>query len=500
MREVKVDLSDVRAAGESRNLTVISASCILYAVLTAAYLLQVFKGERSVSYFLIVVLCCALPCIFSLAAYRRKKDSVAVRYIIGGGFALFYTYIIFTAVTRVTFCYIVVVYIILAVYVDKWLSMGLGVYAVAVNGAEMVYRLSKAGMSAEDVMEMEIVFACLVFAVIFTFMAHTKISRINQANIERAEREKKQSEELLAMMLGVADRLCEDVSSVTERTENLKNSIGITQGIMEEFSKGTGEAAEAISIQKNNTEEINRQIGEVGGVTDAMLSNINITEEKLEEEKQAIRHLLRQVENSEAAGRRVAVEMESLMDYAGKMQGILGMITSVANQTAMLALNASIEAARAGEAGRGFAVVASEISSLAGQTRKATGDINDLIGSVTTAVAEAAESIERLLGSNELQSEFISQTAGNFDQIEKEVGEIFDQIGHLKRMVDVVAAANSTVSENIDNVFAITEEVTAGANETLEGGRHDLESIEGIVGIMQDISKKTEELRGKRAH
>lgn len=69
------------------------------------------------------------------------------------------------------------------------------------------------------------------------------------------------------------------------------------------------------------------------------------------------------------------------------------MITSVANQTSLPALNASIGAARAGEAGRGFAVVATEISGLANQTQSATVDITDVIRSVSDKLQAAAGTV-----------------------------------------------------------------------------------------------------------
>lgn len=79
------------------------------------------------------------------------------------------------------------------------------------------------------------------------------------------------------------------------------------------------------------------------------------------------------------------------------MNSIVEIISNIASQTSLLALNASIEAARAGEAGRGFSVVASEISTMANQTTDATQEITDLIGNVSSAVTSVVEVVKDMI-------------------------------------------------------------------------------------------------------
>lgn len=495
MKEKKMDLTDERVAGQSRNITALIGISIMNGILAVAYLFELMKGVRSAGSYALVAALCILPVVLSLLSYWKKKDTIAVRYIASIGFILLYAYVIFTKSTNLTFCYVIVIFVILAVYADKKLSICLGALALLVNAADVAYRAATVGLTPIEITDIEIIFACLLLSGLFMLMTISKISLINQANIEKAEQERQQSERLLAMVVQAADAMAEGLGKATGETESLKRSIETTKGAMEELTCGAGDVVNAILIQQKNTEEINLQMAEVEEVTDSIISNVSGAEENLIDGKKNMDALLQQVVVSEAASMQVAEEMDELREYADQMQGILALINSVANQTGMLALNASIEAARAGEAGRGFAVVASEISSLAGQTSTATKDIDTLIGNITRSLGEVAEAVGGLLESNGLQNAYVNDTATSFETLHSSTQNVFTQMNRLKETVDVVAKANKSISESIGNVSAITEEVTAGANETLEGSKFNLQSVAEIVEIMESLNKGAEKLR-----
>jgi len=136
-----------------------------------------------------------------------------------------------------------------------------------------------------------------------------------------------------------------------------------------------------------------------------------------EQGSRAMDELIQQVQNSEASGRLVTEKVTGLKEYADRMQEIMGLITNVADQTGLLALNASIEAARAGDAGRGFGVVASEISSLSEQTNAAAGDITELIRNIGISIEEAANAMNLLLESSQVQNRYVGTTAERFEKI-----------------------------------------------------------------------------------
>ena len=499
MKEIKIDLSDHQLAEGSRNRTALIGVCIMNVVITIAYLVEVAKGTRTIGSYAIVATLCLLPSILAIVAYFKKKDTILVRYIAGIGFSLMYTYVMFTTTTDLAFCYIIVIFVVLIVYIDIKFSIMLGGYGLLVNVARIIYIALTKGLSGEALTNAEIIAACMLLTGVFTVIAVLKISKINQANIDKADREREQSEELLQTILEVASSITKNIEEAAKETDALSGAIKSTQYAMDGLSGGTNEAAQAIMKQQKSTEEIDEYIQKVEESTNSIVAELGNAEENLLTGNEVMNRLLEQVKNSESSSALVAEEMKKLKENAGEMQNIMGLISSVANQTGMLALNASIEAARAGEAGRGFAVVASQISNLAAQTNTATGDINSLIGNISKSIEEVTAAMEKLLESNRLQNEFVGETATNFEKIHINTQGISEQASYLKETVDAVADANKHVVESIENVSAVTQEVTASANETLESCNMNLESIDRVAGIMERLGAEAGKLQKNQA-
>lgn len=495
MSELKKDLSDFVYAEESRNRIAMMGIVIMNLVLAAAYLVEVIKGSRTIVSYGIIAFLCVLPCVVAFAVYLKQKVSKAIRFVLGIGFLALYTYVLFTSETNLVFCYVLVAISAFSVYADYKFSIAACAYALCVNVAEFVVEAVTQGIAAERITEFEIAIACIGLTSLYSVLAIRKIVDINQANIDQAKEQKEQSEKLLQTTLDVAAVIGENIHVANHETGILGEAIGSTQRAMEELTRGTNEASEAIEAQQQKTEEISDHMYGVENATEKIVKEIAQAQERVTESNTAMKLLLEQVKTSENSSKSVTREMEGLKQNAEQMQTVLGLIRSVANQTGMLALNASIEAARAGEAGRGFAVVASEISGLASQTNSATGEINELIGNISDSIDEVVAAMNELLESNRLQNEYVGQTAENFGKIYDSTKEMADQSTYLKQRVESAAAANKQVAESVSNVSALTEEVTASASETLESCNMNLSSIAKVAEIMDKLGAEAKKLK-----
>ncbi len=487
MAKEMLDLSEKKNAQASMNKTALVGVWIMNAIIALAYLLEVVKQTRTIGSYLIVVALTMIPCIVAQLLYKKAKDAQSVRYVSGVGFAILYGYIMLTTTTDISFCYIIVLIEILMVYVDLKFLASLSFYAVLINIIVVIKKAVSGNLNGVALTNAEVILACLILTSAFIILAIKKIDRINQANIDKADKQKVESEKLLQKTLQVAGAMTGNISRAESETQNLNTAIGATQQAMEELTACAEEETAAIHAQMESTEKINDHIHGVELSVDSIVKEVNNAEENLNTGSGLMKDLLKQVQVSENSSVQVAKKMNGLKDAVDQMQEIMTLISGIADQTGLLALNASIEAARAGEAGKGFAVVATEISNLSSQTNDATADINELIIGIVRSVTEVTESMESLLESSRLQNEYVDQTAANFNNIRSNTQSIINQVSGLKDTVDVVTEANAQISENIQNVADITKTVVDEASQTLEFCNTNLETVSKVTGIMKEL-------------
>ncbi|MBS0248424.1 MAG: PAS-domain containing protein [Proteobacteria bacterium] len=171
-------------------------------------------------------------------------------------------------------------------------------------------------------------------------------------------------------------------------------------------------------------------------------------------------------------------QVVSLAEAAQKIGDVVKFIRTIAEQTNLLALNATIEAARAGEAGKGFAVVASEVKSLAVQTAQATGDISTLIDAVQKAVGSAAGAIGRI--TNRMQNIDGNATA-------------------VAAAVEEQSAATSEISQNVASAATGARSIGATLNEVAGAAQETSAAAEGVLAASQDVEAAACDLRDEVA-
>ncbi|MBC2384423.1 methyl-accepting chemotaxis protein [Pseudomonas sp. WS 5106] len=243
-----------------------------------------------------------------------------------------------------------------------------------------------------------------------------------------------------------------------EGMEQQSGEITSMAGAVEEFS------ATSLNIADNmgNTERLAQE--------NAQQTRIGRT--SMQEASSSLEHIATALNST-------ATVINTLGQRSQEIGGIVGVITSIAEQTNLLALNAAIEAARAGEQGRGFAVVADEVRNLASRTRQATDEISGMIQSIQQETGNAITTMEH---GNVLMQEGLSRNAdvasalARIDEQSRSAGQQFAAITTatheqsstatlLSSNLQSIALANSEQREVVSNLA-----ITAKELETLAAG------------------------------
>jgi methyl-accepting chemotaxis protein len=209
----------------------------------------------------------------------------------------------------------------------------------------------------------------------------------------------------------------------------------------------------------------------VANVSQQASSNVQMVAAATEELSASINEISRQVTESSAIASAAATQVEktneevrALSDAAQRIGDVVALISGIAEQTNLLALNATIEAARAGEAGKGFAVVASEVKTLANQTAKATDEITTQVTGIQGATRSSVNAIQA-----------ISSTIQRVNHIASAIAAAVEEQGaatrEIARNVQQASEGTAEVSRHIVGVSDATTETGRAAGEVLDSAK-----------------------------
>ena len=403
--------------------------------------------------------------------------------------------ILFTTDNALAFVYVVPMLIAIAVYNDMAYNIEIGVAVIIVNIVHVIVFYGPGGFEKAELASAEIQIAALILTTVYSSYTARVSAGMNQIQIDAAKAEKDRSQGLLERILQISSEMTETISYVANGAGELGDSISATQSAMDELTQGASDTAEAVQRQLMQTEAIAGKVAQVKTVSDQIAGNMTATQAAIGAGNQNIGQLIEQVSMTEQTNVKVAGELGQLKKYMEQMFSIIEIINNITEQTSLLSLNASIEAARAGEAGRGFAVVASEISGLASQTQEATVNIQNLIENVSSEIAKVVEMIESMIQQVKAQNAAVNETAKSFEQISVNARSIEKHSGGLGLVVGELADANEVISESIQTISAISEEVAAHTNTTYTACTKNAETVEQLTKRAGELNALADKLK-----
>ncbi len=458
-------------------------------ILFAAYLVEWIKGSRSLGYTLMITLLTLGPVVGEQLFFRKNPEHEMIRHLCGIGYGVFYLFAIFTTNSLLTFTYAFPMFILITLFSDVRYCVLVGVGAAVGNTVAVVIHALTVGYQASEIPDVEIRVLCTALTAVYMVIATQANKKVNQYKLQAVNAQKEKTDEVLSRVLETSDRMTDGIVQVSKQMETLGESVEKIRSSMQEVAQGNNEAAESVQQQLSQTEAIQGHIVDVKESVQVIGDSMSDTLQMVEQGKSHITSLGEQVHKSMDANDQVQKRMEELVEYTGKMNVIIETITSVAESTNLLALNASIEAARAGEAGRGFAVVASEISGLANQTQEATVNITGMIGEIKRALSEVSVAMDVVTESNRANAGSTAVVAENFEKITSGTMNVNTQTAELEKIVKLLETANAEIVEKIQTISAITEEVSAHSSETFNTSEENSSLVQEVAGIVEKLNE-----------
>lgn len=297
-----------------------------------------------------------------------------------------------------------------------------------------------------------------------------QVFKTNAAEVKRLADEQRASE-----VRTQADRQ----TAMNKLALDFEASVG---GIVQAVAASAAQLESSAQVMSATADSTKGETKAVASSLDSASSSVQTAASAAEELSASVQEITNQVTRSvQLAGaavddaRRTDETVQGLAQASSKIGHVVKMINDIAEQTNLLALNATIEAARAGEAGKGFAVVASEVKSLANQTARATEDIATQISASQAASGQAVEAIRA-----------ISARIGEIDQI----------AAAIRTAVTEQGIATREIAQSIAMAASGTADVNHAVGNVARGASDTGLAAESVKEASETLSKQAVDLRG----
>lgn len=304
-------------------------------------------------------------------------------------------------------------------------------------------------------------------------------------------------EELKNSLKRVISNIQQSTTVLTESAHSLDVVASQTSSITEGIGEAISEIASGASTQANETDTAARNVEKMGEMIQHMVesaSQLNKNAANMGKAGQEATKIIGELNESNNktihAVERIGKQTKTTNDSAQQIKQAVSLISSIADETNLLSLNASIEAARAGEQGRGFAVVASQIQKLAEQSNDSAQQIEHIIAELLEDSEKTVEIMGDVTNIVAEQQEKLDATKSKFEEVSSEINISLEGIRQILNKTESLDDAREKIVDVITNLSAISEENAASAEETTAS----TEELNASVAELANSAEKLKEM------
>lgn len=312
-------------------------------------------------------------------------------------------------------------------------------------------------------------------------------------------------------LISLTDSIATVINKVKENSLALQNAVrqmdlyisnanSLTDNVSDNMQKIAGGA----SAQANDTEVASEKVAEIGKLIENTTNNLSVfkqnsinMESASQEAQNTFDYLITTSQNTKQAVTVINEKMKATSKATNEIKSATEVITDIAEETNLLALNASIEAARAGEAGKGFAVVADQIKKLSEQSNESAKQIQNTITELVNEVCESVATIESVTKAIDLQNVNIQKTEESFDIVKNYIEGSMKQIHNIIEDINALNEKRESVVLLVSNLSDIAHKNASNSMESLESTKELDNEISSMLNEVKKAAVIAEDLQGK---
>lgn len=451
------------------NKVVIHILTAFSLLLILGYAVEIFRKTRTIQYVIALSAVILLTLSIDYIFYLKNKASNFNRYLFLITFLITYGIALFTSTTHLGFIYIIPLSIVFILYSDmKLMYLTCFFYALFSIG-EILYKITVLNMTEPvNLSSYSVQVGGLIIMCYVLIKATATNNYFNKLFKDGVMEEKRTSETILKDLLEIAGVVKSATKEMSQTVEGIESSSHVINTAVNEIASGTGDSAINIQEQTSMTNTIQKSIHQVGDHSTTMVHIAEDSQKALIDGIRIIDKLQDHSSTVERTNHEVIVTMNKLQDKTDEVRTIASIIHNISNKTNLLALNASIESARAGEAGKGFAVVAEEIRLLAEQTKKSTESISVILDELALDAKDSVDSAKQVTNVSTEQVNLIKNASAGFEEVKSMMVKLTEVTKEVDKMIDDLYESNNHIVNNISQLSAVTQEITASSEETVQ--------------------------------